>query len=119
MPLPSTITVATARDLPDDQRELLLLALRDYAEVQEAEPRDLAAAWVLFVAVMKDVGVVAGGAAALMTLAEKVKAWREQARSKGVEPKVRLERPGRAPLDLATAGDSELLDWFLDQPPAR
>jgi len=118
MPHPDTITISIDRNLAEDERESLLLTLRDHAEIQAAEPRDLTAALLVFVAVMKGIGAVAGGAAAVLTLAEKIKAWRDRARACGVEPKVQLDRPDRPRLDLTTASDAEVSAWFQDNPRA-
>jgi hypothetical protein len=72
---------------------------------------------------MKDVAVVAGGvtaaagaAKAVMELAEKINQWRRDARARGQTPNARLERAGRAPLDLATARDEDVLEWLLNRP---
>jgi len=59
MPHPDTITISIDRNLAEDERESLLLTLRDHAEIQAAEPRDLTAALLVFVAVMKGIGAVA------------------------------------------------------------
>jgi len=118
MPHPDTITISIDRNLAEDERESLLLTLRDHAEIQAAEPRDLTAALLVFVAVMKGIGAVAGGAAAVLTLAEKIKAWRDRARARGVEPKGQLDRPDRPRLDLTTASDAEVSAWFQDNPRA-
>jgi hypothetical protein len=54
----------------------------------------------------------------VLTLAEKIKAWRDRARACGVEPKVQLDRPDRPRLDLTTASDAEVSAWFQDNPRA-
>lgn len=106
------LTIRVDPAVSEDERESLLLTLRDYADVEEAKQRDPLAVALLFVAVVKDVGAVAGGVTAVMTLAEKINAWRNAARARGVEPKVRLERPDGPPLDLATASDTAVKTWF-------
>ncbi len=114
--------VSIAPDLPADEREALLLTLRDDVDLQErtqrfyVDPQLVQAGWHVFVAIMKDVGVVAGGASAAITLAQKINEWRRNARQRGVTPQVRLERPNQPPLDLATAGDQEVQAW-LQKPP--
>lgn len=114
-----TITVVVDHTLPEGERESLLLTLRDHADIDEARPRELITAVTVFVLVMKDVGTVAGGATAVLTLAEKIRAWRDGVRARNIKPPVRLERPGHAPLDLAAASDAEVLAWFRDTPPAH
>jgi hypothetical protein len=116
-------SVTIPGDMPADEREALVVVLRSHADVQELEARDPATIGLTLVAIMKDVAVVAGGvtaaasaAKALMELAEKINQWRRNARAHGQTPNARLERAGRAPLDLATARDEDVLAWLLDQP---
>ena len=113
-------SVSISSDLPADERETLLLALRTHADLQETEPRDPVTIALTVVAIMKGVGAVAGGVTAaagatkaVMELAEKINEWRHGVRARGGSPNARLERPGRPPIDLATASDQEVLEWLL------
>lgn len=97
-------------------REMLLAALRAHAdEVQEAPSRVLD--WVTFVAIMSDVGKVAGGASALIALGKQLWPVIKAARERGGTFMARLIRPGQPPLDLATATEEELLAWLLQTQP--
>ena len=111
-PQQAMLTIGIDPSVSEDERETLLLTLGDYADIRQAEQRDPLALILLFVAIMKDVGAVAGGATAVITLAEKILAWRNAARAHRVEPKVRFECPGIPPLDLATASDAAVKTWF-------
>ena len=97
-------------------REVLLSVLRAYAdEVQEAPSKALD--WATFVAVMGDIGAVAGGTSALIALGKQL--WRASRamRGRGRTVAGQLHRPGQPPLDLATATEEELLAWLLAQQP--
>lgn len=107
-------------DLPPDERETLLTALRSAgAEIQEAPARDID--WQTVVVVIDSIGKAAGGITATIVLAEKIaeklNAWRESMRRRGKTPRGVLRRPNQSPLDLSDATDEEVLRWLLRTPP--
>ena len=107
-----TIRITIDPDVPEDERDTLLLRLREHADVRQAQHGDPLSVALIVIAVLKDLSTLAGGAVAIITLIEKLKAWRRAAREHGIVPKVTLERPGRPPLDLASANDSTIEGWF-------
>lgn len=118
MPQPGSFSIAFAPDVSSADRETLLLVIRARAdEVQEAPAKALD--WLAFVAIMGDVGKVAGGASALIVLGKQLFAAVQALRKRGTPPRAQLARPGQPPLDLATATEQELLDWLLHSPPAQ
>jgi hypothetical protein len=65
------------------------------------------------------IATVLGGLAATAQLidygikfANAIIKWRYKLREKGIEPEGRLEYPERPPLDLKTATDEEIEEWF-------
>lgn len=107
-------------DLPPDERETLLTALRSAgAEIQEAPARDID--WQTVVVIIENVGKVASSVTAAIMLAEKIadmlNAWRESMRRQGKTPRGVLRRPNQPPLDLSVAADEEVLQWLLRTPP--
>jgi len=91
----------------------LLLILRQYAEIEESERRDIVQAAQDIVAVVNAVGGLSGSTLAMLALADRIKDWRNKVREQGGKPDVKLQRPGQPPLDLATAPDTEI-DALLD-----
>ncbi len=112
----ASFSIAFDPQTPAADREMLLAVLRAHAdEVQEAPSRVLD--WVAFVAIMGDVGKVAGGASALIALGKQLWPAIKAMRERGSAPRARLNRPGQPPLDLATATEEELLAWLLKNQP--
>lgn len=105
-------TFRASSEMPPDDRDALLEHVRTVADIAETGQRQLAAEWLLFVAVMKGVGAAAGAAAAMVKLANEINTWRRNARERGVDTNVRCERPGKKTLNLADATDEEVTDWF-------
>jgi hypothetical protein len=124
MTQPASFTLQLAAEMPADQREALLDALAGQSvELREVEARDPDSDWLTFLAIgggvvvaAEGVKAVAGAANETIKLAETIKSWRAKCRAAKVTPAARLEAPGRPPLDLATAGDDEVLAWFLEGP---
>ena len=125
MAQPVSFTIQLAADLPADQREALLDALASQSvELREVEARDPLSVWLTFLAIAggvvaaaEGVKAVAGAANETIKLAQTINEWRAKCRAAKVKPAARLEAPGRSPLDLASAGDDEVLAWFLAGPP--
>lgn len=114
----SSFSVELATNLPESEREALLAALRAHAdEVQEPLFRDIE--WATIVVILEQAGKAAGGITAVMALAEKIYAWVQAARQHGVIPNVILKRPDQPALDLAQAGEQEILAWLLHNPPQQ
>lgn len=111
-----SFSVSIATDLPTDDRDALLQTLHDHADLQESKSRALGPEWIVFVAIMKDVGVIAGAAAAVVKLANEINTWRRNTRQGGAEPNVQLQRPNQPPLNLATATDEEVRAWLENRP---
>jgi hypothetical protein len=107
-----TLTFSVDPGLPEDEREALVAALQAADEPSAGQPRFAIATILVIVSVLKDVSTIASGSLAIVTLIEKIKAWRDAARAHGVDPKVTVERPGQSPLDLAMATDAQIDSWF-------
>ncbi|WP_322821360.1 hypothetical protein [Chloroflexus sp.] len=73
--------------------------------------------WQTIVVVIRDLDEIAGSVAAIMTLAEKINAYRQSRRDQGKTPQGTLRRAGQPPLNLAHATDQEVLEWLLKTPP--
>ncbi|MDJ0675096.1 MAG: hypothetical protein QNJ36_06920 [Calothrix sp. MO_167.B42] len=107
-------TIVISSQLPPDEIESLETSLEmSSIKVQKSPGRIVGADDIAFVA------TVVGGIAATANLIEysikitkAINNWRRKLRSKGIEPKGRLEHPERPPLDLKTASDEELEEWF-------
>lgn len=106
----TAFSVAVSPKVPAAERESLLLILEPHATVKEAESR--AIEWAVFIAIVKDIGVVAGTAAALIKLANEIITWRKSAKTRGVEPEVKLQHPDKETLNLSTATDEEINEWI-------
>jgi hypothetical protein len=109
--------VLVSSDVPELERESLILSLSSVADVQEAPSRISGPEWITFVAIMKDVATVAGAAAALVKLGNEINTWRRNARQCAIEPKVKLQGPDQAPLELTTATDEEVEKWLSQNKP--
>ena len=105
-----------AIDIPADEAATLLPLLHQGGfTTQPIQQRDLD--WQTIVVVITDLGKIAGGLTALITLAEKINAYRESMHRQGKTPRGALRRPGQPPLDLSLATDQEVLEWLLKTPP--
>jgi hypothetical protein len=108
-------SIAVSSELPEAETQTLLEALRAELDIQEPAHRTLPPEWITFVAIMKDIGIVAGAGAAVLRLVNEINTWRHNARRRGVEPKAQLYRPNQPPLDLATATDEEVRRWLSQE----
>lgn len=112
-----SFSIAFDPHTPAADREMLLAALRAHAdEVQETSTKTLGLDWPTFVAVMGDVGKVAGGATALIKLGQQLWPVVKHLREHG-KLQAQLKRPDQPPLDLATATEEELLAWLIQNQP--
>lgn len=108
-------SIQISTDLPDVERESLLLVLRRVVDVEVPVNRISGAEWVTFVAVMKDMATLAGTAAALVKLANEINTWRRNAQQRAIEPQVTLQHPDKDPLKLTTATDEEVQTWLSQE----
>ena len=107
-------SIVISSQVPTDKIELLENSLRiSSIQVQKSPSRVVGADDLVFVA------TVVGGIAATANLieygikiAKALKKWRRELRSKGIEPEGKLEHPERLPLDLRSATDEEIDEWF-------
>jgi hypothetical protein len=109
------ITIRVDQSLSDDARESLLRTLREYATVDDTTDRtspEAVQGLLTFIAVMKDVAPVVGSISGALTIGQKIADWRKGLRGQDATAPRQLERPGKQPLDLATATDAEVLAWF-------
>ncbi len=105
-------TLFISKDLIDEDRELLLNAIKPIVDVNQPTQHQFAPEWELFVALTKDIGVIAGVATALLKLANEINKWRENVRKTGRKPKVKLHRPNKPALNLDNATEDEIHEWF-------
>lgn len=107
-------SVVISSQLPADEIESLETSLEmSSIKVQKSPSRVAGADDIVFVA------TVASGVAATAQLidygikfARAINNWRRELRSKGIEPKGRLENPECPPLDLSKANDEEIVKWL-------
>ncbi|PSB04422.1 hypothetical protein [Merismopedia glauca] len=107
-------SIAISSEIPADEIEYLETSLQmNGITVQKSTTRVVGADDVVFIA------TVLGGVVAAIDLIERgiklaqvIKNWRKELRSKGIEPKGRLEHPKRPPLDLSKATDEEIEEWL-------
>jgi len=87
-------TLVISTDVPSPDRDQLIVALQALVDLQPETHRFGAAEWIAFVAIAKDVGILAGSATALLKLAEVVVSWVQNLRKRQITPKAKLQRPG-------------------------
>jgi hypothetical protein len=107
-----SLSVSISRSIPDQDREELINILGGSFDIIGEEGHQLSPDWITVIAFAKDVGSVAGTATAIITLAEKISAWRKKMQSSKHNSNVQLEGDGREVLDLAQADDDEIEAWF-------
>lgn len=107
-------SIVISSQLPPDEIESLetLLAISSI-NVQKLLNRVFGADDIVFVA------TVLGGAAAAVNLidygikvAKAINKWRQELRTKGIEPQGKLEHPKRPSLDISKATDEEIEEWL-------
>lgn len=101
-------------DVPPLARAELRAVLQSYGTVQETTPRSLD--WAAFVALMEQLGKVAGGSVAVIKLAESLYGYAQKLRQHGQHAGT-LARPNQPPLDLNRATPEEIQQWLLNTPP--
>jgi hypothetical protein len=108
------VRVRMPRSLPEEDRLGLMSALSAGADVHEEEARGFGPEidWVTMIAVVKDVGTLAGAGTAVLGLVNELLAWRKRAREKGTQADAVIEAPGRTKLELTSASDAEVRAWF-------
>jgi hypothetical protein len=106
----SPFKIIVSAQIPSQEREFLLLLIQDKANVQTPENRAFG---------IDDYILIVGGIAATAEmikavgeLAEKIIEWREHLRQKSIEPQAKLEKSGKNLLDLKSATDEEVREWF-------
>lgn len=108
------VTIVISSQLPTNEIESLETSLEmNSIKVQKSPSRVVGADDIVFVA------TVVGGIAATAQLidysikvAKAINNWRRELRSKGIEPKGKLEHPKRPPLDISKATDKEIEEWL-------
>jgi hypothetical protein len=106
-------SISVSPDIPVDERESLILALRSIVDIEQPTSRFTGLEWLTFIAFMKDLGVLAGTATALVKLANEIKTWRKNIQKRGVKADVKLKQPNKEELDLTNATDDEVDEWLL------
>ncbi|MBO3458337.1 hypothetical protein G7B40_004700 [Aetokthonos hydrillicola Thurmond2011] len=107
-------TIVISSQVPPDEIESLETSLElSSIKLQKSPSRIVGADDIVFVA------TVLGGIAATADLIDKsikvakaLNNWRRKMREKGIEPKGKLEHPDRSFIDLSTATDEEIEQWF-------
>ena len=107
-----TFSLTLADSVSSASRADLLVTLRTTADdVQITSQKGFD--WNSVVVVLHEAGKSAGDISAILLLAKQLNDWRKRTRAVGT-----LNRPGMAPLNLATATDEEVLAWLLATKPA-
>lgn len=114
---PTLLGISIATTLPSPEQATLRALLERHATLQHSPERLGGPAWETFVAIMRDVDVIASGGTAMVIFARELLAWRKHMQQQGTTPAVKLTRPDAPPIDLATATDEEVLAWLLMQNP--
>ena len=112
-----------SNQIPTDDIEALKTALRiSSIQTQERKERFIGVDDIIFI-----LSIVSGLSAAANLvekaievtkhekedkLAKEINSWRAKLRTKGIEPEGMLEHPDRPTLDLKTATDEEVEEWF-------
>lgn len=110
------MTIFIDSQVQNEDSNALLESIRGYMEIHAPKQRQFVDQWIMFVAIMKDIGTIAGGAAAVVKLANEIISWRNRVRNSGHSEKVRLQRPDKLELDLERAEDQEVIDWLSGTP---
>ena len=107
-------TIVIPSQLPSDEIELLETSLElTSVSVQKLSNRVIVADDIMLVAtVMGGIAAAANLAEYSIKIAKVINNWREELRSKQIEPKGKLEHPARATIDLNIATDEEVEEWF-------
>jgi hypothetical protein len=99
-------------ELPEDDRESLLAAIGNSVQIQQEPPRQMLVGLLAFIAVAKQVGELAGAASSVISLAKQIIEWRDAHKARAGRHHVTLKRPGHRPLDIFSAPESEIQQWF-------
>ncbi|MBW4617174.1 MAG: hypothetical protein KME21_28850 [Desmonostoc vinosum HA7617-LM4] len=109
--------IVVSSQLPPDEIEFLETSLELISiNVQKSSSRVVGADDIVFVATV--LGGIAAGANLIeysIKVAKAIKNWRQELRSKGIEPKGKLSHPKRPSLDLSQASDEEIQEWFYQE----
>ena len=95
------------KNINEEQRGDFLAAL-DNPEVIDDGRRSFGLDWIIVFAVLKGAAQTASGAVAVISLAEKLVAWRSKMRREGQPYGVRVKVPGKAEVDLQRMDDDEI-----------
>ena len=97
-------------DVPRYETELLITKLREISTVQESEKRAFGIDDVILIVTL--LGSLAKAGTEVSKFVHEINEWRREVKAKGIEPKVKLQRPGNQDLDLNKATDEEVSKWF-------
>ncbi|NJO84621.1 MAG: hypothetical protein HC828_18865 [Blastochloris sp.] len=100
--------------MPAEEREALLAIWRGQGTVEELPSATLSVDWLTFIALIDQVGTVASGAAAAVTLANQLNQWRQRNLKQGHATTAHIQRPNGDTINLATSTDQQVLEWLLE-----
>jgi hypothetical protein len=111
----TALQVHLSTALPIEDREAVVLLLRQHLTVEEETARDLHAVWHIFSAFIQDNAATGAllyaGAKGVTELADKLIALRDKLRA-GKQPppegSIKLALPGETPVDLTTASPEQV-----------
>jgi hypothetical protein len=99
-------------EMPEADRDSLLAAMGNNVQIQQEPARQMLPGLLEFIAYAKQVGELAGAASSVIALVKEIIRWREGHKAKSGKHHVTLKRPGRKPLDIFVAAESEITQWF-------
>jgi hypothetical protein len=68
--------------------------------------------WYILIAVLRDVGTVAGAVLSISRLAKAIYDWARNERDKSPAFKGTMQAPGKPKLELTSASESEVVEWL-------
>lgn len=99
-------------EMPEADRDSLFAAMGSSVQIQQNPAQQMFPGLLAFIAYAIQAGQVASAASSVIALVKEIIHWRDAHKAKLGKHHVALKRPGHKPLDVFTATEPEITQWF-------
>lgn len=106
----NSFQISISSTVPAYERGMLEATIKDVASVQSQKTR--AFGIDDYVIIVAAIGGTAAAVKEMGELANKILEWRRNLRRKSIQPEVELQSNSKEPLNIDSATDEEIREWF-------
>ncbi|MBF0121511.1 MAG: hypothetical protein HQK79_21995 [Desulfobacterales bacterium] len=109
------ILIEFSKSISKEDRESLLLDLKEYLELTEIKVKQFNVDWISVIGALKDGAAIVGGLYSIINIAYKIITWRNAMKTKNKSCNARIKIPESSIIDLDACKDQEIIDIFTQR----